>query len=1764
MVLISMIVLQSVPVTYVSGSDDSEWLNTEPDTFTSEPEGNSQMTETSEMEPEQEIQTDSEQQSEPETDFEQQPESFSDGITSQGESDGETEIPSGNGEQQKTDVSETPSGESETDNTITDGEKNETVSGENADSEQSETSASDTANPEEENEDIWKNSIASAELTGDFSKDIVAIARTQLGVQENKDNYMTTPEGVTAYYSRYGQWAGNAYEEWATAFVSFCANYAGISQQYLPKGEKTADWVQQLETMSLHISKEGYIPKEGDLVFFYQNQHAEGNSQIQTEIPGHTGIVTGADEQTVYTIEGNCGGMVQEETYAVDSDDIYGYLRMDLVKKAAGLLIDDSQSAVDTEVTPEETEPPEISPEEMQPTEVPEVSPTETPEISPTETPEPSPTENPDNADAEVTKYDYQSEEVNVKVTLTDPSDLPDDAKLVVTPVEISQEAQDQIEQEAVKENKSIEKIHSYDIRFMVDEEEVQPGDTVKVEVSIPEDENVKEADVYHVDEQDQIENMDGNVNEEGNIEFETTHFSTYVIVNKGTSEVTVRLQHYCEDTKIYADTVRTVNVGGSIPDYRATENYTVQKAVIVKDGTETEITDKSEIQIVSDTVVKIYYEKKTTNNIEGDVTFYDYQIRPGNGKTSINDGSHYSDTNTNNRMTMGTKQSAGVEWNAYGTNGLNANECNYKSNTGGVGTLGLVTGLSGDYKTVLWSVDQPGFFTDENLGDSTGKQKYTNYKLNFSRNGNDYSLVSVKRPDGTTANAGADFYPFRNQTIISDNDGNSGNYYFGMRYDIEFKLGDYVGPLTYKFTGDDDLWVLLDGKVVIDVGGIHDAIEKSTNLWEDLGFTGDARPATDDEKNAVHRITVLYMERGAGESNCQMNFTIPDARFVDVTNVPLADFSFQKVNSSGAALKGARFKLVSDGGSITYPLTESDENGIVSFRNLKVGTYTLTETMAPDNYMASKETYKVIVSLENDAAVARLYKSDGVTEVTDRKIVNYTEKEEAVSNLTSNKKATAVDENNRIFQIDLNAEVTGRKDGEDPRGASIILVMDASGSMEGSGKSLNDIQTAAKNFVKTAGEASSDSEISVIWYQGTEAGNPNYSEDTKITVSDFYQLNDSGIASLNTAINSGKASGGTPMGEALEKTYDKLKSAKYPDKYVLFFTDGMPGHQDGADSWNCKVANRAYEAAKKIKEAATLYTVGYSLSGTLRWTPGHSSTSASAKDHGEQHNNTTSAKDYLSNYIASKGCAYTTGNSAGLSKIFTDLAGKIGDLFTVQPEQIVDVIDSRFELTEQSEKDLLKLNEGKETPVVEIIKNKENGTTKIIWTGEAARIGNKEAEDPAKRGWKASFKIKAKDDFIGGNMVPTNGAESGIYLEKDSVKYFPRPSVNVKLLSLGIEDREVTVFKGDTISPVTYAGELLDTLFIRELVKKSQNAGEDGNSESGNSGSSENKDEAFVITKTGLENLKFPTLSDEQRTILNKEGSLTLGESGNFAYEYTYPGSSDAVGYFTFTYHTAVKENGTAWGNMEDHTAEQSGKDVEKYQLTVTYHPYARETRKAMPALSGIQEPDLPDSAGNSGGTEVTESDITPTTGTCTVHVIAGELQIRKKLTVEAAADTTFTFVVKKDGKEIATATATVKKGETTARSEKLEDLARGVYVITENDTEGYMLERITKGSDTNCQSEFSDNTTSGTAAGLLHASFTIGTGEDGKDALTSENMQNKDGRLGVAEFTNIKLPVLPDTGSTGTFWFTISGAAFMAGALLLYINKRKEDKNL
>ena len=202
-----------------------------------------------------------------------------------------------------------------------------------------------------------------------------------------------------------------------------------------------------------------------------------------------------------------------------------------------------------------------------------------------------------------------------------------------------------------------------------------------------------------------------------------------------------------------------------------------------------------------------------------------------------------------------------------------------------------------------------------------------------------------MQTPNNEKKKAGAGFWP-----LVYE------NFYFGMRYDVEFEIGDYVGPMDYKFTGDDDLWVLLDGKVVIDVGGIHDALEGSTDLWEDLGYPDGKRPRPDETaaKTKKHRITVLYMERGAGASNCQMEFTLPNSRILDVTEVPKATLSLKKVNSKDKAISGAKFKLVSKADENDYDEVTSDTNGFVTFNDLNEGVdYTLTEVSVRGDYIA-------------------------------------------------------------------------------------------------------------------------------------------------------------------------------------------------------------------------------------------------------------------------------------------------------------------------------------------------------------------------------------------------------------------------------------------------------------------------------------------------------------------------------------------------------------------------------------------------------------------------------------------------------------------------------------------------------------------------------------------------------------------------------------------------------------------------------------------
>lgn len=205
---------------------------------------------------------------------------------------------------------------------------------------------------ETENGDIWRQSVQSVTLTGEYGKDIAAIAKTQIGTKENKKNFIINKEGKKEYYSRYGQWYGDTYEEWSAMFVSFCAEYAGIPASYLPREKEISKWIQKLG--NLYESKDGHTPEIGDLVFFSENTHRDGNSQIQNGNPSHVGIVIDTDGTNIWTVEGNCGGAVAKQQYSISDEKITGYVSMDRVMELAGkITVSETEAEEDTETESE-------------------------------------------------------------------------------------------------------------------------------------------------------------------------------------------------------------------------------------------------------------------------------------------------------------------------------------------------------------------------------------------------------------------------------------------------------------------------------------------------------------------------------------------------------------------------------------------------------------------------------------------------------------------------------------------------------------------------------------------------------------------------------------------------------------------------------------------------------------------------------------------------------------------------------------------------------------------------------------------------------------------------------------------------------------------------------------------------------------------------------------------------------------------------------------------------------------------------------------------------------------------------------------------------------------------------------------------------------------------------------------------------------------------------------------------------------------------
>lgn len=1292
---------------------------------------------------------------------------------------------------------------------------------------------------------------------------------------------------------------------------------------------------------------------------------------------------------------------------------------------------------------------------------------------------------------------------------------LPENAQLSVSEITSEDEVKEiekAVEEKAVEEQFTVKNIFSYDIKFLVDGTEVQPTTPVQVSVDTPEITSSENAAVLHVDDNNVAEDMNGTVDGEGKVVFDAPHFSKYVIVQKGGSEVTVTIEHY-DNTKnskekIYADDVLTLPIGGKINDYTKATNWdvaSVTKVETAADGTETTtpVDTDNEFSVTKDCTIKVYYTPKT-KDFDGATKFYDYTVKAVTDDEARNNNNTYFSFNmlgekpdNGRKLTAGTREQNFEQykyWIPIGSFGAN----DYTKGTSVV--KGILKGLDENGK-VEFNYPEPGFFEDSDATCSVKVKKYdwlgrpyddyeTRYlrkvykdlKLGFEQKGDTYTLKDVKDQNGKILTTeGAGFYPLENERKFSyENSEKAQNYFFGMRYDVLFKIGDYVGPMNYEFTGDDDLWVLLDGKVVLDLGGIHQAAGETVDIWEKLGKTADQ--LTPEEKEKEHTLTVLYMERGAGESNCKMKFTLPSASIAEVSQVPMAELNLQKVNKENKGLEGARFTLVNNETGDTQTATSTGEYGNVKFTKLRVGTYTLREDAAPSGYIPSLDSWIVKVELDsNNTAIATLYLSDGTTPYTDKagsyyQILNMTKEELINSSLDYNKTAKVIDWDKRTYQIDITAasKLTSTTSTEQAAVADVMMVFDTSGSMlyddkdyDSSGfkrvgeyKSCKDsldttkVYYYGKEIVKVKYEAWSYKNAKQpmiylngnwMYYNGTSWQAISDNETTKVYTIDssLTGLKEAasafttsmaassaksriGIATFNSVGN--LVSGLTTIGSNKDDLVKKISS---------IYASGGTSPQLGL---NLALEQLESNKQENVPRYVILFTDGDPSDDNDR--EKSELQAEKLKEKGITVYTiglklTDKTKKWLEDEIASEGCAYSASNIEGLKTIFKNIQTTITHYQDMKNAQIKDVIDPRFIILDDSGNPITSDYSGIDNGITlknggTVYYDKTTGNQYIVW--------NEQTIPNSKNGsWKKSITVKAKDDYIGGNNVATNISPDSKISTGYGDAVLPQPKVNVKA-ELKVKDKEVTIYKGDSLP--------------------------------------------------------------DTDTVLNEMFDL----AGN-TNKYNISADSFTIKWYSNPECTTEVTNLTADGDAT-------------YYLKVSYNagePSTESNENTDGKIAGDAD-HIVDAVNEQASTKLY--------GVYTINVISGEIQITKKLESTLDTNCTFNFSIKDEsGKEIKKVSITVpaNSNEATYVGDELKNLPRGTYTVSEEDSDGYVLTDYQVGDSTNCRNTSDAQNESVT----FKLGYEKTAGSDDKDVDVIKNYtynQNNGGTVGSVTFTNVK----------------------------------------
>lgn len=431
----------------------------------------------------------------------------------------------------------------------------------------------------------------------------------------------------------------------------------------------------------------------------------------------------------------------------------------------------------------------------------------------------------------------------------------------------------------------------------------------------------------------------------------------------------------------------------------------------------------------------------QTVNPTGTTVNLFDYWVVDGDNDSSKNINNNNGNDNT------GINKDHQLKFNGGGGTGIN--KWTGRSVIDGFGRLSfvkntLVNGYPAINAGTYTSYGTKGDCTDESLaylfnndsqanGRQKGKAVYNDVKglfqlqkgyyvydsygsrgnyavYNYTTNSFDvYNKAGVYKGGVSDANLGQ-FFPFDSADKVFDEKGNSLspkqiidgstslNHHFGMSMTTEFvqptngKTTD-GNDMIFEFSGDDDVWVYIDGVLVGDLGGIHEKATLKINFATGAVHVGHVDNANDPEKtiqdttikamfqaagadtsnrrfsgntflnSSKHTLSFFYLERGAGASNMSLKFNL--------TTLPSSEV--EKVDQNGEAVQDAKFALYqsdaswkTQGDPIAQGTTDdkgrlvllkSDDGSVLSFDNQHAdghNYFVLKETDLPAGYRSS------------------------------------------------------------------------------------------------------------------------------------------------------------------------------------------------------------------------------------------------------------------------------------------------------------------------------------------------------------------------------------------------------------------------------------------------------------------------------------------------------------------------------------------------------------------------------------------------------------------------------------------------------------------------------------------------------------------------------------------------------------------------------------------------------------------------------------------